>query len=140
MQLQRCADRLTQRGRWQHDGRSHRSLDAGWSYGDAAGSGERPCQLLDVAAARHALRGRWVLVVGDSRARFIYSALLTLLNESEPALGWPTHRVLHGTCMAHVPPNRTREQPAGTFGYYSRGCQLRWKHAPAARSRVAEQH
>ena len=129
VRLQRCADRLTQRGSWRHDGVTDRSVDAGWSF--QAGEGAPQCPLLDTAAAREALRGRWVLVVGDSRARFIYSALLTLLNHSHsPPLGWPTHRVLSGACMAHVLPNSSRSQhvpAAGTFGYYATGCQLRWK-------------
>ena len=60
-------------------------------------------------------------------ALLLHLAQLTLLNGSTPALGWPTHRVLHGSCMAHVLPNRTRMLPEGTFGYYSDGCQLRWK-------------
>lgn len=124
IRLQRCADRLTQRGSWRHDGVTDRSVDAGWSF---QAEGAPQCPLLDAAAAREALRGRWVLVVGDSRARFIYSALLTLLNHSHsPPLGWPTHRVLSGACMAHVLPNSSRSQP-GTFGYYATGCQLRWK-------------
>ena len=75
IRLQRCADRLTQRGSWRHDGITDRVVDAGWSFQAGSKTG---CPLLNAAAAREALRGRWVLVVGDSRARFIYSALLTL--------------------------------------------------------------
>ena len=124
IRLQRCADRLTQRGSWRHDGITERVVDAGWSFQAGSKTG---CPLLNATAAREALRGRWVLVVGDSRARFIYSALLTVLNHSHsPPLGWPTHRVLSGACMAHVLPNSSRSQP-GTFGYYAAGCQLRWK-------------
>lgn len=123
--LQRCADRLTQRGHWQHDGRADPAQDAGWSW-THDGAASSKCGLLEAEEARRALAGRWVLVVGDSRARFIYAALLALLNSSSeaPPLGWPTHRVSHGTCMAHVVAGPSRPE---VFGYYAEGCQLRWK-------------
>jgi len=71
------------------------------------------------------MRDRWILVVGASVARFLYAALLALANGTDPAPGWPTHRVLSGTCMAHVIANGSQV----AFGYYHPGCTLRWKGA-----------
>ena len=117
----RCADDLLQQGRWTHDGSSERHLDASWSW--AAAPAYNGCKLLSNRAARKALRRRWVVVVGDSVARFLYAALLALANRTDPAPGWPTHRVSEGTCMAHVVANGTQLH----FGYYHPGCTLRWK-------------
>ena len=61
--------------------------------------------------------------MGDSVARFLYSALLALVNGTDPAPGWPTHRVSEGTCMASVVVNGRRQH----YGYYHPGCTLRWK-------------
>ena len=128
--LQRCADRLTHGG----DG----------DDADPAESGLRGCELVGAPApdvpsaaggdeARSLLRGRWGLVVGDSRSRMVFSALLSLVNGSLPALGWPTHRVPNGsTCEAHVLPS----QQTGAFpervgreywGWYNPACMERWK-------------
>ena len=99
-----CADHLLHQGHWAHSGSSERHLDTGWSW-KAPRREADGCELLGPHAARRALRGRWVVVVGDSVARFLYSALLALVNGTDPAPGWPTHRVGEGTCMARVVAN-----------------------------------
>ena len=99
-----CADHLLHQGHWAHSGSSERHLDTGWSW-KAPRREADGCELLGPHAARQALRGRWVVVVGDSVARFLYSALLALVNGTDPAPGWPTHRVGEGTCMARVVAN-----------------------------------
>ena len=117
-----CADHLLQQGHWAHDGSSERHLDVGWSWKTHRRDGDG-CELLTTRTGRRALRGRWVVVVGDSVARFLYAALLALANGTDPTPGWPTHRVGAGTCMAHVVANGTAQQ----HGYYHPGCTLRWK-------------
>lgn len=74
-----------------------------------------------------ALRGRWVLVVGDSRGRILYSAMLALVNSSTAPLGWPTHRVpVDDQCLPHVP--REAGGAIGeSWGWFNPACQLRWK-------------
>ena len=124
---QECANKLM-RGHWVHDGRTPAHLDEAWSwrtdeaYGAIAGQ-TAWCSLLSPEQARRRLRGKWLLVVGDSVARFIFAALLALANGTDPALGWPTHRVRAGLCMAHPVANGT----SPGFGIYHPGCQLRWR-------------
>ena len=66
---------------------------------DGAIAGETArCSLLSPEQARRRLKGKWLLIVGDSVARFIFAALLALANGTDPALGWPTHRVHAGLC------------------------------------------
>jgi hypothetical protein len=120
MQVSHCAAELL-RGEWMHDGPIERHLEIGWSW--QAGATTRPCRLLPSIAAQERLRNKWVLVVGDSVARFLYAGLLTLANGSDPGLGWPTHRVLSGTCMARVVANGSQQ----SFGLYHPGCALRWR-------------
>ena len=76
-------------------------------------------------AAQVALRDRWALVVGDSRVRFIYAALLKLVNGSLPSQGWPTHRVPDGdACTPHVP---AHDGLNATHGWFDRNCVAVWK-------------
>eukprot|EP00966_Prymnesium_polylepis_P121573 2809702-Prymnesium_polylepis.1 len=119
-----CLDRLGGSGRWM---RTNASLFGdGWDYVHAEREGG--CRMRTGAAAREAAAGRWVLVVGDSRARFLFSALLTLLNQSLPAAGWPTHRVVgpvgQAGCTPHAPAAAAREE---YWGYYDPVCQARYK-------------
>lgn len=124
---QECANKLM-RGHWVHDGRTPAHLDEAWSWrtdeADGAIAGETArCTLLSPEQARRRLKGKWLLIVGDSVARFIFAALLALANGTDPALGWPTHRVHAGLCMAHPVANGT----SPGFGIYHPGCQLRWR-------------
>mmetsp|Transcript_5943 Transcript_5943/g.13035 ORF Transcript_5943/g.13035 Transcript_5943/m.13035 type:complete len:392 (-) Transcript_5943:258-1433(-) len=54
---------------------------------------------------------RWTLVLGDSRGRFLFSALVSLLNKTRtadrPPAGWPSHRVPVNTSQRHEPSART---------------------------------
>ena len=111
--LQSCADQLTVEGRW--------SNTSEWIAGTATNS---RCKLvLSQQAAHSALQDRWVLVVGDSRVRFIFAALLKLINGSLPSQGWPTHRVPDGdACTPHVP---AADGAKATYGWHE--CAARWK-------------
>lgn len=117
--LASCASNLAS-GHWLHDGQTPRHLDEGFRW---KLNGEKTCRLLAAQEAQHALKDSWLVVVGDSVARMIFSALLTLVNGTAPVFGWPTHRVSNGVCMAHAIVNGSTI----AFGYYHPGCQLRWK-------------
>lgn len=101
----------------------------GWRYEATVGSEVRGGPSCHVAAAREAAADRWLMVVGDSRGRFVYSALLSLLNQSLPAQGWPTHRVVGpigpAGCTPHVP--RSPPSREEYWGYYDKTCQARYK-------------
>ena len=124
--VQACLDELLASGKWVGRSALNASHDRGVLHHHEphfeATSSSPSCAL----SQRAHLPGRWVLVVGDSKARFVYSALLSLLNGTAPPLGWPTHRVDSGLCMSHVLPGNTLGLP-GAFGYYHPGCALRWK-------------
>ena len=125
LQAQRCASRLMS-GAWIHDGVTPRHLDSGWWWKPLHDVSEdsQGCPMLSTLHARHELRNRWLVVIGDSVGRFIYSALLALVNATEPELGWPTHTVRSGSCMAHVV---AANASVLAYGYYHPACQLRWK-------------
>ena len=134
-QLQRCATRLT-RGRWVHAQKMPRHLDAAWSWQvdvnatrpnqawgrRGGGAGQGRCQLLNGDLVRKSLVNTWVLVVGDSVARIAYAALLALFNGTDPAFGWPTHRVSSGDCVEHVV-----TADAERFRMDVPHCTMRWK-------------
>lgn len=120
-QAQLCSDQLM-RGRWARHF-SDRTQEAHWHTNPSRADG---CALLNAASSARGLRGRWLLLVGDSKGRFMFASLLALLNGTAAPLGWPTHRVDSGACMAHVLPNNSQGLPP-TFGYYTPGCELRWK-------------
>ena len=84
--------------------------------------GRMRCQLRGGDFVRTHLKSRWVLVVGDSVARMAYAALLALLNGTDPAFGWPTHRVTSGACIEHVIVNGSESwrQPLPH-------CTMRWR-------------
>ena len=111
--LQSCADYLTAGGHW--------SNTSEW-----LAHSRHHCALAQSHVhARTALRDRWILVVGDSRVRFIYAALLQLINGSLPYEGWPTHRVPDGdACTPHVP---AHDGIGAQHGWYNPACQARWK-------------
>ena len=71
---------------------------------------------------RKSLVNTWVLVVGDSVARMAYAALLALFNGTDPAFGWPTHRVSSGDCVEHVV-----TADAERFRMDVPHCTMRWK-------------
>ena len=64
-----CADHLLQHGHWAYSGSSsERHLDAGWSW-KAPRREHDGCELLGPNAARHALRGRWIVDLWAPRTR-----------------------------------------------------------------------
>ena len=64
-----CADHLLQRGHWAYSGSSsERHLDTGWSW-KAPRREYDGCALLGPNAARHALRGRWIVDLWAPRTR-----------------------------------------------------------------------
>ena len=136
--MQACVDRLSSRAQWVRD-----QYD-GWTWltdrvrleGGRSGAEEQTCQLV-----RAAEQSRWIVVVGDSRGRMVYAALLTMLNETkaykgeELQYGWPTHRVhSNSICTAHVPRaplldnnNESHGWRREAWGWYNPQCQARWK-------------
>ena len=67
-------------------------------------------------------RTPWILVLGDSRARLAYAALLSMLEFPIPG-DWPHHN-LSGECLPHgINASTGREY----WGYYNPSCQTRWK-------------
>ena len=117
-QLQQCSDHLTRNGTWAQRTTACSAgclaADNGWSWTQppTAPSSSReapPCDvpLYSRSAAIAMLRSHmwhWILVIGDSRARFFFSALVALLSGDAPGdappTGWPSHRIpLSGACM-----------------------------------------
>ena len=116
-----------------HAEKMPRHLDAAWSWQvntkqpgrmGLTGRGGRggKCQLLTGDFVRKSLVNTWVLVVGDSVARIAYAALLALVNGTDPAFGWPTHRVTRGGCVEHVVANGTESHRMAVPE-----CTMRWK-------------
>lgn len=126
--LQACANRLSSRAAWVRDSqRQH--VDDGWTWKLPLADHDTTCQL-----SWAAVRSRWLVVIGDSRGRMVYSALLAMLNNTmELQLGWPTHRVgANSSCTAHVPRsarehNTKRGSRGEEWGWYNPQCQARWK-------------
>ena len=117
-----CLDELSSDGRWMIS--SSALYGDGWEYRNPDRNSQ--CQ---VWSTSDGFERRWLLVIGDSRARMLYSALLTLLNHTLPAVGWPTHRAMGPVgkdfgCTPHSPrtPNRSEY-----WGYYDPRCQERFK-------------
>lgn len=108
---QECANKLM-RGHWVHDGRTPAHLDEAWSWrtdeADVAIAGETArCTLLSPEQARRRLKGKWLLIVGDSVARFIFAALLALAKWHRPCA-----RVANAPCACrpvHDPPGGQRD-------------------------------
>jgi hypothetical protein len=93
----------------------------GWEYRNPDRNNQ--CQLL---SSSDGFERRWVLVIGDSRGRMLFSALLTLLNKTLPAAGWPTHRAMGPVgkdfgCTPHAPKTQNRSE---YWGYYDPRCQV----------------
>ena len=64
-----CADHLLNHGHWAYSGSSsERHLDTGWSW-KAPRREHDGCELLEPNAARHALRGRWIVDFRAPRTR-----------------------------------------------------------------------
>ena len=127
--LQACSDALTNDGSWVRSNlTSHVERDEAWVWSSSLAptpgqDRSAACRLARITTLRRGLKGRWLLFVGDSRARMVYAALLHLLNGSQPLqLGWPTHQVPYGDeCTPHVPAIGGRRE---SFGWYNPACQL----------------
>ena len=117
---QRCLDLLSQHGRWTTNVASPDGTAWQLPPEDATSS----CRLGHSIAAPSS--SRWILVVGDSVGRMLYSAFLALVNHTEmPAFGWPTHRVpADSVCVAHVPAGSSTPE---AYGWYDPQCRVRWK-------------
>ena len=108
-----CLSRQSAAGAWRQDPslsslhQSSWASDQGWSWHAPASAG---CAVLPMtaAAARSLLENRWILVVGDSRGRFLYSALSSLLEPGasrsvDPNGTWPHHWPNRTACPQSTP-------------------------------------
>ena len=103
--LQDTLDHQVSRGAWQRG--AGLEIDDTWSW--ESPPSKCVCQSEKEArpSALRVLNERWVLIVGDSRGRFLFSALVALLSVGRPGSnappGWPNHRLAldgHMGCRA----------------------------------------
>ena len=114
-----CLDVLSSEGRWFPS--TSALFGDGWEYRNPDRNNQ--CQLL---SSSDGFERGWFLVIGDSRGRMLFSALLTLLNKTLPAAGWPTHRAMGPVgkdfgCTPHSPKTQNRSE---YWGYYDPRCQV----------------
>ena len=104
---QNLLDRLAFKGTWVRSDDSPTSAD-GWQWELPKDPGVPSNYEVSTTSSIHALRGQWILVVGDSRARFLYASLISLLGGAPQGTllptGWPNHRIpLHSPkCRANT--------------------------------------
>ena len=109
---QNLLDRLAFKGTWVRSDDSPTSAD-GWQWELPKDPGvtrasNYSSNYSSTTSSIHALRGQWILVVGDSRARFLYASLISLLGGAPQGTllptGWPNHRIpLHSPkCRANT--------------------------------------
>ena len=98
---QQCLDYASKNGSWEQSRTGGIPADNFWRWmpplGRMCGGRDGPT-LFKRATASDVLHGQWLLMIGDSRTRFMFSAMLALIRGAKAGTvsspeGWPNHRI-----------------------------------------------